>query len=165
MSAWPTSLTRHARIPSARVIVSVRPKRGNESVRRLVRSARGARANQRNGLSTFRVRVHMPPTSGGSAVNPVEVDGTTFDLIERFGGAQGQQDPHIEIAEPSRTSHPRAWRITQAPASRLASLQFNFGGSSSSLRSVRNGASMRDCAGARSLHRSVLEDPQTSGGG
>jgi hypothetical protein len=77
---------------------------------------------------------------------------------------RGAVQKHIEIAEPSKNLSPRAWRTTQSPGSRLASLQFNFGGSSS-LRSVRDGASRHALQARKARRRPALEDPQTSGGG
>src|SRR5262245_26897515 len=48
-----------------------------------------AAVRQRRAEDTRRWRERL---ERGAAVYPVEVDGTTFDLMERFGGAQGRQD-------------------------------------------------------------------------
>src|SRR5215831_19958280 len=106
---------------------------------------------QRRAADTARWRERL---QRGAAVYPVEVDGTTFDLMQRLAasrtsrpGGRCNTDAHRDRRAVKNLS-PRAYRTTQALGSRLATLQFNFGGSSS-LRSVRDGASMHACRRAK----------------
>src|SRR5215831_20794730 len=106
---------------------------------------------QRRAADTARWRERL---QRGAGVYPVEVDGTTFDLMQRLAasrtsrpGGRYNTDAHRDRRAVKKLS-PRAYRTTQALGSRFASPQFNFGGSSS-LRSVRDGASMHACRRAK----------------
>jgi|SRR6516162_6301817 len=98
----------------------------------------------------WRERLHR-----GAAVYPVEVDGTTFDLMERFGV--------IAIRAHIKNLNPRARRTTQA----LARAWPVFSSISVARRPCGQSGTVRRWtpAGAQSRRRSALEDPQTSGGG
>jgi hypothetical protein len=70
-------------------------------------SIQASAARKPAALSGGRLLVGASGSSAGAAVYPVEVDGTTFDLMERFGGLDDPPEGGLSESENCSKPHPR----------------------------------------------------------